>query len=83
MLISPLIKPGTTTDTFYNHYSWLRTMEDIFQVSDGKVTRQAPRRVGVGRRRRGRATSATPRSRAWRPFGPDVFNNVRGHNGDH
>jgi hypothetical protein len=28
-LISPLIKPGTVTGTYYNHYSWLRTMEDL------------------------------------------------------
>ena len=29
MLISPLIKPGTVSGTYYNHYSWLRTMEDL------------------------------------------------------
>ena len=29
VLISPLIKPGTVSDTYYNHYSWLRTMEDL------------------------------------------------------
>jgi hypothetical protein len=30
VLISPLIKPGTVTSTFYNHYSTLRTLEDLF-----------------------------------------------------
>jgi hypothetical protein len=30
VLISPLIKPGTTSSTFYNHYSALRTLEDLF-----------------------------------------------------
>ncbi len=35
VLISPFIKPGTSTDTYYNHYSWLRTMEDIFDVAQG------------------------------------------------
>jgi hypothetical protein len=30
VLISPLIKPGTVTSKYYNHYSWLRTMEDLF-----------------------------------------------------
>ena len=30
MLISPLIKPGTVSSTYYNHYSTLRTMEDLF-----------------------------------------------------
>ncbi len=32
VLISPFIRPGTVSTTFYNHYSWLRTMEDIFGV---------------------------------------------------
>jgi hypothetical protein len=30
VLISPLIKPGTTSSTYYNHYSTLRTLEDLF-----------------------------------------------------
>jgi hypothetical protein len=30
VLISPLIRPGTVSSTAYNHYSWLRTMEDLF-----------------------------------------------------
>jgi hypothetical protein len=30
VLISPLIKPGTVSSTFYNHYSALRTLEDLF-----------------------------------------------------
>ena len=29
MLISPLIKPGTVSSTYYNHYSRLRTLEDL------------------------------------------------------
>ena len=33
VLISPYIKPGTVSTTDYNHYSWLRTMEDMFDVS--------------------------------------------------
>ncbi len=33
VLISPYITPGTTSSTYYNHYSWLRTMEDLFNVS--------------------------------------------------
>jgi hypothetical protein len=33
VLISPYITPGTTSTTDYNHYSWLRTMEDLFGVS--------------------------------------------------
>jgi hypothetical protein len=30
VLISPLIKPGTVSSTYYNHYSTLRTLEDLF-----------------------------------------------------
>jgi hypothetical protein len=33
VLISPFIKPGTVSTVDYNHYSWLRTMEDLFDVS--------------------------------------------------
>ena len=33
VLISPYIKPGSVSTTFYNHYSWLATIEDIFDVS--------------------------------------------------
>src|SRR5436190_6693442 len=30
VVISKFVKPGTSTDTPYNHYSFLRTVEDIF-----------------------------------------------------
>jgi len=30
VLISPLIKPGTVSGTYYNHYSTLRSLEDLF-----------------------------------------------------
>jgi hypothetical protein len=33
VLISPYIAPGTVSTTNYNHYSWLATMEDLFNVS--------------------------------------------------
>jgi hypothetical protein len=33
VLISPYITPGTSTTVNYNHYSWLATMEDLFDVS--------------------------------------------------
>ena len=33
VLISPYIKPGTVSTVYYNHYSWLRTMEDLFNVA--------------------------------------------------
>ncbi|MES2491574.1 MAG: alkaline phosphatase family protein [Pseudomonadota bacterium] len=32
VLVSPFIKPGTVSDVPYNHYSMLRSIEDIFDV---------------------------------------------------
>ena len=32
MLISPFIKRGSFNDTPYNHYSLLRTIENLFQL---------------------------------------------------
>jgi len=32
ILLSPLIRPGTVSTVDYNHYSLLRTMEDIFRL---------------------------------------------------
>ncbi len=32
VLISPLIKPGTVSSRYYNHYSTLRTLEDLFLI---------------------------------------------------
>jgi hypothetical protein len=34
VLISPYITPGSVSTTYYNHYSWLATMEDLFDVSN-------------------------------------------------
>jgi hypothetical protein len=33
LLLSPLIKGGTTAPEAYNHYSLLRTVEDVFGLS--------------------------------------------------
>ena len=75
VLISPLIKPGTTTSTFYNHYSWLRTMEDIFQVGRGGDHASLPAgTVSGGLDGRGHLGFAAQAGLA--PFGPDIFNNV-------
>jgi hypothetical protein len=68
VLISPLIRPGTTSTTYYNHYSWLRTMEDVFHVRSA-----SPGLDGAGHL--GFAAQA-----GLAPFGRDVFNN---QNGDH
>ncbi|WP_058726749.1 hypothetical protein [Curtobacterium luteum] len=76
VLISPLIKPGTVSTTYYNHYSWLRTMEDVFGVSRGDDHQRLPGGTvsgGVdGRGHLGYAGQA-----GLEPYGPDVFNNAR------
>ena len=33
VLLSPFIRPGTVSTVFYNHYSMLRSIEDIFGLS--------------------------------------------------
>jgi Phosphoesterase family len=78
VLISPFIKPGTTSSVYYNHYSWLATMEDIFGVSSGRDHKLLPAGTvsggldGLGHL----GFAAQP---GLKPFGRDVFNNVRFH----
>lgn len=75
VLISPLIKPGTVSSTYYNHYSWLRTMEDIFGVGKGSDHKALPGgSVSGGVDGLGHLGFAAQGGLA--PFGPDVFNNV-------
>ncbi len=67
VLISPYITPGSTSDVYYNHYSWLRTMEDLFDVD----------RRSDGLDHSGHLGYAAQPGLA--PFGQDVFNNPAGH----
>ena len=66
VLISPYIKPGSVSRRFYNHYSWLRTMEDLFGV--------AARSRGID----GHGHLGYAAQPGLAPFGPDVFNNPLG-----
>jgi hypothetical protein len=66
VLISPYIKPGTVSTTLYNHYSWLRTMEDLFNVKKSSPGLDKKGHIGY---------AAQPGLQA---FGPDVFTNPRG-----
>jgi hypothetical protein len=66
VLISPYIRPHTTSTVFYNHYSWLRTIEDLFNVG----------RVSKGLDGQGHIGYAAQRGLA--PFGADVFNHPQG-----
>jgi hypothetical protein len=66
VLISPFIRPGSVSRRFYNHYSWLRTMEDLFAV--GRTSRGLDRAGHLG-------YAAQP---GLAPFGRDVFNRPGG-----
>ena len=63
VLISKFIKPGSTDATFYNHYSWLRTMENMFHVASASPGLDGEGHIGF---------AAQPGLKA---FGSDVFNN--------
>src|SRR5438067_156712 len=65
VLISPYIKPGSVSKRFYNHYSWLRTMEDLFRVATASRGLDRAGHLGY---------AAQP---GLAPFGPDVFNSPR------
>jgi Phosphoesterase family len=69
VLISPFIKPGSVSTTYYNHYSWLRTIEDLFNVSKASPGLDGKGHLGY---------AAQP---GLAPFGTDVFTNPRGHAG--
>jgi hypothetical protein len=78
VLISPFIKPGTVSGVYYNHYSWLRTMEDLFNVKSGHDYTKLPAGTvsggldGLGHL----GYAAQP---GLRPFGRDVFSYPRGY----
>lgn len=61
VLISPYITPGSVSDQPYDHYSWLRSMEDLFRVTTGGSD-------GLGH-------LGYAGMDGLRPFGPDVYNN--------
>jgi hypothetical protein len=71
VLISPYIRPGSVSKRFYNHYSWLRTMEDLFAVSAHSAGLDRQGHIGY---------AAQP---GLAPFGRDVFNNPDGPSHHH
>jgi hypothetical protein len=71
VLISPYIHPGSVSAVYYNHYSWLRTMEDLFKVKAASPGLDKQGHIGY---------AAQP---GLAPFGPDVFNNPKGPGKEH
>ena len=66
VLISPYIRPGSVSKRFYNHYSWLRTMEDLFSVAGHSRGLDGDGHIGYAAQR------------GLAPFGRDVFTNPTG-----
>ncbi len=66
VLIGPYIRPGSVSRGYYNHYSWLRTMEDLFSVDTASAGLDGLGHIGY---------AAQP---GLAPFGRDVFNNPAG-----
>ena len=64
VFISRYIKPGSITDQPYNHYSWLRSMEDLYGITAGGTDGQG--HLGYAG------------ADGLRPFGTDVYNNPSG-----
>ena len=48
VMLSPYIRPGTVSMVPYNHYSFLRSVEDIFQLAAPGVCRPARVCSGFG-----------------------------------
>ena len=64
VLISRFVKPGSVSDQPYNHYSWLRTAEDIAGITTGGSD--------------GKGHLGYAGMDGLRPFGTDVWNNPSG-----
>lgn len=74
VLISKYIKPGTVSSTNYNHYSWLATMEDIFDVSGGHDYKKLNPGAGtVSGGLDGTGHLGYAAQPGLKPFGTDVF----------
>jgi hypothetical protein len=64
VMISRFIKPGSVSAQPYDHYSWLRSTEDLFGVKHGGTD--------------GKGHLGYAAADGLRPFGGDVFNNPSG-----
>ena len=64
VFISRFIKPGSISDQPYNHYSWLRSTEDLFNLNQGGTD--------------GHGHLGYAAADGLRPFGPDIYNNPSG-----
>jgi hypothetical protein len=79
IMISRYIKPGTVSAVDYNHYSLLRSLEDMFQVASGSGSASGYTgsvNISTGLDGDGHIGYAAQPGLA--PFGRDVFTNPSG-----
>ena len=81
ILISPFIAPGSVSTTSYNHYSWLRTIEDLFDVSScvGTATDVSLPAGSVCGGLDGEGHIGYAAQTGLEPFGADVFTAPNGN----
>ena len=65
-MLSPFIKPGTVTQTAYNHYSMLGSIEDLFGLSHLDYA-QLPGETDFGSNIYTNYTPLVTRRRSFRP----------------
>ncbi|MDD7687215.1 MAG: alkaline phosphatase family protein [Actinomycetaceae bacterium] len=78
VLLSPYIKPGTVSHTHYNHYSNLRTWEDLLNVTKGIGSEQDHKLVAgtVAGGLDGYGHLGYAAQAGLKPMGTDVFTNL-------
>lgn len=84
VVISPYVKPGTVSNTYYNHYSLLRTVEDVFG-EQGNGSNDLTYGVSPGSTTQTGTLNGPYLGFAGQPglapFGSDVFTNPAGYSG--
>jgi hypothetical protein len=75
IMISPFITPGTVSTECYNHYSYLRSMEDLFRLTPDRTG--IPGSDGLGHLGyAGRLGDGVTPCGQMRSFGSDIFTNA-------
>jgi len=74
VVLSPFVAPGTVSNVAYNHYSLLRSIEDLLGITTGGTDGHG--HIGYAAMATGARQDSTPSTASTAPFvgfGPDVF----------
>jgi len=74
VVLSPFVVPGTVSNVAYNHYSLLRSIEDLLGITTGGTDGHG--HIGYAAMATGARQDSTPSTASTAPFvgfGPDVF----------